>query len=601
MKLTKGQKEVMETEGHLLITGGPGSGKTAISILKAVQFTEKSLRPGQKVLFLSFANATVSRVKEEIEHEQQIPLMQKRVIDVKTYHSFFWHIIKTHGYLIGLPRRLSILTPSLEAVALSSIRLGFSARGLIDGQKAEKENAEDAERQRIATEEGRVCFDLCAPYAGDLLCGSSRIRRLVANRYPLIILDEFQDTNEEQWRVVQALESRVVVLADPEQCIHEWNGADPARVNHFRDAFTPVKVDLGTDNHRSAGTEIGLFGDDVLTGKFQQDSYRGIKVDFFVPFPNPAKVKLVRTVLDAQKRLRNARGVNWTLAILVPTKQMTRLVSDALRHPLANMPEVWHTAVIELEGAILAADIIAFLLQPVDAHHFNQLIDLVCNYHRGKGGGKPTKTALESAQSIDRARGKLLVCKAESKEPRKDNVVLKTREVYEQACAVKRTGNSVEDWQALTKILKDGCCRHLREIAGEARKLRVLGRGKQLRRELSRDWRENSCYRNALAITRRAYIHEHFLKSKRAETGVIVMNMHKAKGKQFDEVIIFEHWSATRKENNRSSDRIVRSNSKNQIDDQTRQLFRVSVTRGKQRTTILTPRDDTCVLLDGYI
>ena len=302
MKLTEGQKEVMEADGHLLVTGGPGSGKTTISILKAMQFAEQNLQPGQKILFLSFANASVSRVKDAIEHEQQIPLMQKRVIDVETYHSFFWHVLKTHGYLIGLPRRLSILTRSWEAVALSSVRSDFPARGrLTSAQRASKKNAEDAEHRRLATEEGRICFDLCAPYAGDLLCGSSRIRQLVSNRYPLIILDEFQDTNEEQWRVVRALESRLVALADPEQRIHEWNGADPARLDHFRDAFKPAKVDLGTDNHRSTGTEIGLFGDDVLTGKFRKDRYHGIEVDRFESIHNLAMTRLVTTVYAAQE------------------------------------------------------------------------------------------------------------------------------------------------------------------------------------------------------------------------------------------------------------------------------------------------------------
>lgn len=111
MELTAKQKEVLVAHNNLLVIGGPGSGKTTISILKAAQIAESLQSSEQKVLFLSFARATISRVIEVIEYEQEIPPKQKRQIAVETYHSFFWRILNTHGYLLGLKQPLSILTP----------------------------------------------------------------------------------------------------------------------------------------------------------------------------------------------------------------------------------------------------------------------------------------------------------------------------------------------------------------------------------------------------------------------------------------------------------------------------------------------------------
>lgn len=600
MELTDGQRSVIVADGHLLVTGGPGSGKTTISIFKAAQIAEQHIRPGQRILFLSFARATVSRVVEAIEYEQKISSATKQFINVDTYHAFFWRILKTHGYLIGLPRKLEILTPPNEAITLSGVRSIFPTRNLTDEQKQAKKAAEAAERFRLATKEGRICFDLFASYVADILLGSERIRHLIATMHPVIILDEFQDTNDAQWQVVRELgeSCRLIALADPEQRIYDWIGADPARLDHFRGAFNPVEVDLSTDNHRSAGTEIAIFGNDLLTGKFRQQEYKGVAFEVFDSFADPAMTKLVTTIYAARQRLIAQGHENWSLAILVPTKKLTRLVSDALRHPPAGMTEVFHAATIEMEAAILGAEVISLLMQPSgDSRHFTLLIDLLCNYFQGKNGGEPTQGALKEAANIRRAYEKLLTSRANGKSLPKNNILTNVLTVYDKVCALVLTGDPNKDWLAVRRTLAEGSCKRLKEIAEEVKNIRLLDRGTQLRQQLSQDWRENE-YRNALAIIRQSFIQEHFSASAKPESGVVVMNMHKAKGKQFDEVIIFEGWpKRVRSEIVANPDRIVRFNSRDQINDQARQNFRVSVTRGKTQITILTPKDDPCVLL----
>jgi DNA helicase-2/ATP-dependent DNA helicase PcrA len=278
---------------------------------------------------------------------------------------------------------------------------------------------------------------------------------------------------------------------------------------------------------------------------------------------------------------------------------MTRLVSDALRQPPAGMTEVPHSAVIEMEAAILGAEIIALLLQPaVDGRHFEQLIDLMCNYFQGKGGDEPTQAALKEAVVIRKAYEELLACQVAGKAIRKKSILVNLLAVYEQTRALVLTGDPDMDWRAMRRVLEDGGCKRFKEVADEVRNIRVLDRGTQLRQALSQDWRDNGGYLNAVSITRQAFMQEHFSTNAKPEIGVVVMNMHKAKGKQFDEVIIFEGWPIKRKGKILyNSDRIVRFNSRDEIDDQARQNFRVSVTRGRRQTTILTPKGDPCVLL----
>ena len=600
--LTETQKEIIQAAGHQLVTGGPGSGKTTVSILKAAKIACEELKPGQRILFLSFARATVSRVMEAIDEENAITREEKRRIEVDTYHSFFWRILKTHGYLVGFPRRMTILTPPNEAIALSSVRSGYkAAKNLSDEEKAEKRAKEEAERVRLATEEGKVCFDLFAGRVATLLHGSDKVRSLLSTMYPYIILDEFQDTSADQWRVVQAIgaNSTLIALADPEQRIFDFIGADPERLNHFTAAFAPTIHDLGNENHRSRGTEIALFGNDILTGNFRQNDYNGIGYAPFISNPNQAYASLVGQVLQARKRLIESGRRDWSLAILVPTKKMTRMVSDILREPFGNVPPISHTAAVDMEGPILAAEIIAFLLQR-RGHDgcFDEFVELMCSYFHGRGGATPTKGDMDEAARFRGALAKWNECLAKGKPPPGNSVLKSTYAVHQAAAALILTGDPDADWITVRGALDAGACQRLKDIAKDVRNVRLLERGTQLRQGLAQDWRDIGGYGNALAITRQSFVQEHFATAHKPESGVVVMNMHKAKGKQFDEVIIFEGWP--KRVNNEvvgNPDRIVPGNVHDGAMTQARQNFRVSVTRAKTRTTIMTPKDDVCVLL----
>lgn len=602
MEFTQKQVQVLQSEGHLLVTGGPGSGKTTISIFKARQCLKENLKNYQRVLFLSFARASVSRVIEAIEIEASLEDDIRKRIDVDTYHSFFWQILKTHGYLIGLPRKLDVLTPQRKAIALAQISESFK-RPLSDCDNQAKKELESQELNRLLYEEGMVDFDFFAIGVASILSKSQKIRQLIANKYPIIFFDEFQDTNDGQWDVFKGLglTSRMIALADPEQRIYDWIGADPMRLHHFRQEFSPEEIDFEQSNHRSQDTEIALYANDMMKRSFTKETYEGIEVTTYPAFKGPAYTKLVTTLLTSIKRVTKNNPNAWSIGVLVPTKKMTREVSAILDMPPANLPKINHEPYVEVEAAMLAAEVIAYCLQPQsNEYDFNSFIYLVINFLRGRGGDKPIVKDLSDANSFDKALNKYKNNKLKGSGLSSSSIIAKTHSTYMKVKNTVFSGNPESDWKAIALLFQSSTCKRLKMLSEDAKNIRLLRRGEKIRQDIGVDWRDNGAYTNALALVREAFLEQHFANKLKLERGVLVMNMHKAKGKQFDETIIFEDMPklANRKivANN---GRIVWSNDEANVNDQCIQNFRVSITRSMRKTTILTPRNDPCILLNN--
>ncbi|MDZ7788114.1 MAG: UvrD-helicase domain-containing protein [Halofilum sp. (in: g-proteobacteria)] len=335
---------------------------------------------------------------------------------------------------MGFPRPLQILSPAAEATRLAQIRNEYPKESRrTERQDREKKGRETAEQYRLAREHGLVCFDLFAPLVGILLADSGRIRRLVATHYPFMIFDEFQDTDAAQWNAVRLCGefSTLTALADPEQRIFDFRGADPERIQHFCDEFKPDDYSLGSENYRSEGTEILAFGDAVVARRFRQESYSGINRVTYPGNRNQAFFAMKSNVLNAIRRLKRSKRQSWSVCVVVPTRQMTRRVSDYLESGGEGLPRIAHTATLDVEGIVLAGEIIAYMMEPCDpSGGQGELVDLVCNYYLGRGGGTPNATDIKEGTRLRSAYAKYQEAVEAGRTPSATSIAYKLFDVY---------------------------------------------------------------------------------------------------------------------------------------------------------------------------
>jgi DNA helicase-2/ATP-dependent DNA helicase PcrA len=580
IKWTEENKALMASKGHVLCLGGPGSGKTTMALLKAEgELTQGVLGPGQRILFLSFARATIARVEE---HAVGIVRAENRKdLEISTYHGFTWSILRSHGYLLTPTTPIKLLPPAESAAALSDIDS--------DADKL-------TEKKRLFYEEGRLDFDLFAELAAELLTRSTSLRQLVSRTYPIIILDEFQDTDSNEWELIKTLgiDSRLIALADPEQRIYEFRGASPTRIPDFIKAFSPEEFDFTTTNHRSAGTDICQYGNDLLTGANKTKSYNHVAINKY-PFRQPPgeHIDLKITVLQRRKAILASNPGSWSLAVLVPTKKLMLEVSEylAVRQSFNNgrvAPEIDNEAMLDAEGPALAAVTIAGLLssEGMAADIGQRMISNLCRHIRGrKGGAKPSQQQLNLAGGLE-----AFVDTGNLRGAKRKAIVEECLALAAQRLQLKMTGDPAKDWLRVRDLLSNATSPDLQNIASDARFLKFLNRGTQLRSRLAEIWRTTGTYVGADQAVEAALSREHFAAASQAFRGIHVMTLHKSKGKQFTEVIVYEGPAKFR-------DKIVRPNGTEQDLARGILTLRVGVTRAERFASILSPTSQLCPLI----
>jgi len=305
-KYNERQRTAIKHEnGPLLVVSGAGTGKTNLLVGKILYLIqEKGVKP-EEILALTFSEKATQEMMERVDMELPIGYGE---IWIKTFHSFCDSVLRERGHEIGLPVDFKLVTDvdlwTLMRNHMSEFKLEYfrslgspnrfiglmqehfsrlkdenilpedylrSAENLV--KKAEtEEDKELAEKhlelahayfvyEKLLIEKGFLDFGGLMSYAIRLFEKRKSVLREYQDRFKYILVDEFQDTNFAQNKIVTMLAAthkNLIVVGDDDQSIYKWRGASLTNIKYFQESFPGTKCVVLNENYRSSQPILDL-------------------------------------------------------------------------------------------------------------------------------------------------------------------------------------------------------------------------------------------------------------------------------------------------------------------------------------------------------
>lgn len=278
--LNDAQREaVMYGEGPLLVIAGPGSGKTKVLTNRTLFLIEEKGVPPEKLLVITFTKAAA------ISMQQRFGQLSSRHYPVNfgTFHACFYHILQASqsfgsGRMLGEETKRHLLLPLIKKYItkkeeewqdtlqemLSAISIYKNTE---DRKKAQEVLSEEyrpyfdaifTEYETIRKQKKMLDFDDMVYECYQLLDRNINLRRYWQNRFDAILIDEFQDINPMQYKVLRLLagdHTQMFAVGDDDQAIYGFRGSAPESMQAFKEDFGAEQITLN-DNYRSTGQII---------------------------------------------------------------------------------------------------------------------------------------------------------------------------------------------------------------------------------------------------------------------------------------------------------------------------------------------------------
>ncbi len=356
--LTPPQREaVTHLTGPMLVVAGAGSGKTRVVTRRIAHLVSQGVRPW-RILALTFTNKAANEMRSRVEQ-----LVGEAPAWMGTFHSVCARILRYDLPLLdaGRDSRFTIMDQtdqeSLVKQVLKKLDIddktysAASIRSAISKAKSDLQEVDDLSgitpRDRVVQDVYReyentlrqnnaLDFDDLLLLAAKLLENRPAALEKYRARFPFILVDEYQDTNRTQYRLLRALAGKQANLhatGDPDQSIYSWRGADYRNIMDFQKDYPGAKIVRLEENYRS-----GKFILDVANHLIRHNQNR-LEKDLFTAKPEGEKVALIRTqsdrmeavlIADRIKELRKKGGKLGEIAVFYRTNAQSRPLEEAL-------------------------------------------------------------------------------------------------------------------------------------------------------------------------------------------------------------------------------------------------------------------------------
>jgi DNA helicase-2/ATP-dependent DNA helicase PcrA len=414
-------------DGPLLVLAGAGSGKTRVITHRVAHIIASGAAKPNNILAVTFTNKAAGEMKNRI-----VDLLGPigRWVWISTFHSLCARVLRDHAEAIGFKRGFSIYDDS-ESKAL--IKRVYKDKGIPETQPApgvartrisrakDRLITEDAfekkaadfievnvagiykEYQRRLTASQAMDFDDLLVKTVRLFEKNPEILRLYQDKFRYILVDEYQDTNHAQYRLVSLLAKKnrnLCVVGDDDQSIYGWRGADINNILDFEDDYPDCRAIKLEQNYRSTQVILDAAGDVVsrVTGrkvkKLFTERTGGEKISVFLCGDDMDEAEAIAQTIEHQTTHDKSPS---DFAILYRTNAQSRVLEDSLRYK--GLPYTIVGGVRFYERAEVK-DILAYLrllINPDDDLAFLRIVNVP---KRGIG-----KTGLGRIESYATERG----------------------------------------------------------------------------------------------------------------------------------------------------------------------------------------------------